>query len=224
MATAINQELREVVAAGCKVIQVEEPTIHFTAAYHPEQREWLEFLVEALNHEISGLDGAEVWVHTCWGNPMMQRVYDRTSYADSIELYLEGVNADVWTVEMKDRGQADLELFGRYKGELTKKVAIGVVSHRSLQAETPDDVAAQIRSALRHVDAENLILSSDCGFGRQGANRVIAFYKAAAIAQGANIVRRELGLPETYVPAGDEALQVDMVVDEERSAVAGDGG
>ena len=88
------------------------------AAYHPEQKEWIDFLIEALNHEISGLDGAEVWVHTCWGNPMMQRVYDQTSYADSIALYLERVNADVWTVEMKDRHQADLELFGRYSGSL----------------------------------------------------------------------------------------------------------
>ena len=150
-------------------------------------------------------------MHTCWGNPMMQRVYDQTSYADSIALYLERVNADVWTVEMKDRHQADLELFGRYRGSLQKKVAIGVVSHRSLQADTPDDVAGEIRGALKHIDAENLIVSSDCGFGRQGANRNIAFYKAAAIAQGANIVRRELGLEETYVPAADESLQIDVV-------------
>ena len=214
MATAINQELREVVAAGCKVIQVEEPTIHFTAAHHPDQTEWLDFLVDALNHEISGLDGAEVWVHTCWGNPMMQRVYDKTSYADSIELYMERVNADVWTVEMKDRGQADLELFGRYRGQMNKKVAIGVVSHRSLQADTPNDVAAEIRAAIEHIEPENLIVSSDCGFGRQGANRTIAFYKAAAIAQGANIVRRELGLPETEVPAANESMQVDMVLDD----------
>ena len=37
-------------------------------------------------------------------------------------------------------------------------------------------------------------MSSDCGFGRQGCNREIAFYKASAIAQGCNIVRKELGL------------------------------
>ncbi len=56
-----------------------------------------------------------------------------------------------------------------------------------------------------------LIVSSDCGFGRQGCNREIAFYKASAIAQGSNIVRRELGLPATYVPAADPALQIDVV-------------
>jgi 5-methyltetrahydropteroyltriglutamate--homocysteine methyltransferase len=56
-----------------------------------------------------------------------------------------------------------------------------------------------------------LVLSSDCGFGRQGANREIAFYKASAIAQGANIERRELGLPTTYVPAANAILQIDVV-------------
>jgi len=71
--------------------------------------------------------------------------------------------------------------------------------------------AAEIRKALRFIPAERLIVSSDCGFGRQGCNREIAFYKASAIAQGCNIIRRELGLPVTYVPAADPSLQVDVV-------------
>jgi 5-methyltetrahydropteroyltriglutamate--homocysteine methyltransferase len=54
-------------------------------------------------------------------------------------------------------------------------------------------------------------VSSDCGFGRQGCNREIAFFKATAIAQGCNIVRRELGVPETPVPAADAQLQTDIV-------------
>ena len=58
---------------------------------------------------------------------------------------------------------------------------------------------------------EQLIVSSDCGFGRQGCNREIAFYKASSIAQGCNIVRRELGLETSYVAAGDAALQTDIV-------------
>jgi 5-methyltetrahydropteroyltriglutamate--homocysteine methyltransferase len=64
---------------------------------------------------------------------------------------------------------------------------------------------------LKHIPAERLIVSSDCGFGRQGCNRDIAFYKASAIAQGCNIIRGELGLPVTYVPAADARLQVDVV-------------
>jgi 5-methyltetrahydropteroyltriglutamate--homocysteine methyltransferase len=211
MATAINKELRELAASGCKVIQVEEPTIHFTSAYTPEDRDTLEFLVDALNHEISGLEGVEVWIHTCWGNPMMQRVFDQTSYRDAVELYLDRVNCDVWTVEMKDRGGTDLELFGGWRETLTKKIAIGAVSHRQLQVDRPEEVAAEVRRAAEYIDLDKLIVSSDCGFGREGLGRGHAFFKSAALAMGANIVRREQGLPETYVPAADEQLAMDYV-------------
>jgi 5-methyltetrahydropteroyltriglutamate--homocysteine methyltransferase len=211
MSTAINLELREVAASGCTVIQVEEPTIHMIASYFPELTDTIDFLVEAFNHEVSGLEDCEIWAHTCWGNPMMQRVMDKSEYANSIETYLERLNLDVWTVEMKDRNQNEIELFEPYKGRLTKKVAVGVVSHRTLQADQPEDVAVQVRNALKYIDVDNLVLSSDCGFGRQGANRTLAFFKASAIAQGANIVRRELGLPETYVRAQDERLAMDYI-------------
>jgi 5-methyltetrahydropteroyltriglutamate--homocysteine methyltransferase len=141
----------------------------------------------------------------------MQRVMEDTSYANSIEIYLERCRGDVWTVEMKDRSQRDLELFEPFKNDLKKKVCIGAVSHRALQADRPEDVAGEIRKALRYIPAESLIVSSDCGFGRQGCNREIAFYKASAIAQGCNIVRRELGLEAGRVPAADPMLQIDVV-------------
>jgi 5-methyltetrahydropteroyltriglutamate--homocysteine methyltransferase len=83
------------------------------------------------------------------------------------------------------------------------KVAVGVVSHRDLIADAPEEVAEEIRAALRYVPAEKLIISSDCGFGREGCKRPIAFYKAAGIAQGTNIVRRELGIPESRVPIAE---------------------
>ena len=70
----------------------------------------------------------------------------------------------------------------------------------------PDDIAALIRKALQYVPAERLMLSSDCGFGRQGMSRMHAFYKMIAIVRGANIVRRELGLPEAEIPANDGRL------------------
>ena len=54
------------------------------------------------------------------------------------------------------------------------------------------------------------MLTSDCGFGRGGPNRLVAFYKATSIAQGANIVRRELGFEEDRVRAADPAMQVDL--------------
>jgi 5-methyltetrahydropteroyltriglutamate--homocysteine methyltransferase len=97
------------------------------------------------------------------------------------------------------------------KGRLPKKIAVGVVSHRTLQVDRPEDVATRIRRALEHIAPEQLIISSDCGFGRQGCNRDIAFFKTTSIAQGANIVKRELGLPESPVPAANPTLQTDIV-------------
>jgi len=211
MATAMNAELRALAAAGCTVVQIEEPLIHFLAGTRPEEAEFIDFLVDAFNHEVAGLDGVEVWVHTCWGNPNMQRAAENPSYANSVEIYLERLNADVWTVEMKDGDQEELKLFAPYRDRLRKKVAVGVVSHRTLQVESAEEVAELGRRALEAIGPENLVLSSDCGFGRGGANRMIAFYKAVALAQGANILRRELGLEERYVPAADGALQVDDV-------------
>jgi 5-methyltetrahydropteroyltriglutamate--homocysteine methyltransferase len=168
-------------------------------------------MIDAFNREVEGLDDVELWIHTCWGNPNMQRVMEDTSYANSIEIYLERCRGDIWTLEMKDRNQKDIELFEPFRNDLKKKIAIGVVSHRVLQADTPGDVAGEIRKALRYIPPERLIVSSDCGFGRQGCNREIAFYKASAIAQGTNIVRAELGLPVTRVPAADPVLQIDVV-------------
>ena len=62
-----------------------------------------EKIVEAFNREVEGLDDVELWIHTCWGNPNMQRVIDNDSYQASFELYLHALNGDVWTVEMTDR-------------------------------------------------------------------------------------------------------------------------
>jgi 5-methyltetrahydropteroyltriglutamate--homocysteine methyltransferase len=209
LATTMNAELRKLVEAGCRSIQIEEPLLHFVASSSPRDRGYLDFLIECFNHEISGLGDAEVWVHTCWGNANMQRVLEKTSYADVIDVYLERVAGDVWTVEMKDRGFADLELFRSYRNKLRKKIAVGIVSHRTLQVESPEEVAHDVRYALSHIDPENLVLTSDCGFGRQGSNRLVAFYKSAAIVQGANIVRRELGVEEEPVRAADPLLQID---------------
>jgi len=133
------------------------------------------------------------------------------------------MRGDVWTIETKDSDLAGVELFAPWKGRLPKKVAIGVVSHRTLQVESAEEVAADIRTALQHIDPESLVLSSDCGFGRQGCNRAIAHYKAAAIARGRNVVLRELGVEERYIPAADPALQIDSA-EELAPAPAGRGG
>jgi 5-methyltetrahydropteroyltriglutamate--homocysteine methyltransferase len=215
MAEAMNLELRQLVAAGCKVIQIEEPTLHFMACYYPNETKLLDFLVDCFNREVEGLDDAELWIHTCWGNPNMQKVFTDESYANSVEIYLDRLKGDVWTIEASENDLKELPLFGPHRDSLTKKIAVGVISHRTLQADFPDVVAARVRKALEYIPADKLILSTDCGFGRQGFNRHLAFYKAAAIPQARNIVLKELGLEERYIAATDEQLAWDQLPDDE---------
>ena len=74
--------------------------------------------------------------------------------------------------------------------------------------ETPAQVAELVRKALNYIEPERLILTSDCGFGRQSMSRMHAFYKMVALTRGTNIVRKELGLEEAYIPAADKRLSM----------------
>ena len=142
-----------------------------------------------------------MWLHTCWGNPSQQPIHwQRPSYERALP-YLLQTTADVITLECASTGGRDLPLLGKYRTD--KKIAIGVVNHSTAAVEPPEVVADLIRRALEYVPPERLILSSDCGFGREGLSRRIAFYKTVAINLGANIVRRELKLPEVDIPAAD---------------------
>src|SRR4051812_1419902 len=218
LATILNAELRQLVAAGCRVVQIEEPAIHSAAAWGADEAT-LDFYVDLLNHTTEGLHEAEVWVHTCWGNPGAQHCFDPAiSYEPSLEIFLDRVKADVWTIESKHNGHELLPKLAPYKGKLDKKIAVGFISHRQLQVETAEEVAADVRMALEYIDPDHLILSSDCGFGRQGVPRPIALYKASALAQGANIVRAELGAETTEVRAADPALQIDAPIMAEATA------
>jgi len=205
---ALNEELHELAAAGCKVIQMEEPQIHLLAAKGlVDQVLNPNFMVEVFNNTVRGLRGkTEIWCHTCWGNPAAQRLFAKTpSYAAAIEP-LSRIDADVITFETCSSGGMDLEAIG--KGIKDRKICIGVVDHHTLQVETPEQVAALVRKALEHIPAERLILGSDCGMGREGMSRRHAFYKMVSIVQGTNLVRRERKLPEAACLAADERFSM----------------
>ena len=82
---------------------------------------------------------------------------------------LNKVDADVVTFESASAGGMDLEAFGKIITD--KKICIGVIDHHSLQVERPEEIAEHIRRALKHIPAERLVLSSDCGMGREGMSR-----------------------------------------------------
>jgi 5-methyltetrahydropteroyltriglutamate--homocysteine methyltransferase len=203
IADALNEELHDVADAGCAAIQFEEPQIHLLAVrnivddvINPK------YSVEVFNRTVKGLRAkTEVWCHSCWGNPSQQRMFAEVqSYKNSLEL-INQVDADVVTFESVSAGGMDLELFGKI---ITgKKIAIGVIDHHELQVERPEAIADHIRRALKYIPAERLVISSDCGMGREGMSRRHAYYKMVALVLGTNIVRKELGLPVAEVLAAD---------------------
>jgi 5-methyltetrahydropteroyltriglutamate--homocysteine methyltransferase len=204
IADAFNAEYHELADAGCPVIQIEEPQIHMAATRGIQDKViTLDFLVEVFNRTVKGLRAkTEVWAHSCWGNPSQQRMFAKVmSYKPSLETYTK-VDADVITFESSSSGGIDLEAIG--KTITDKKIAIGVIDHHTLQVESPDEVAAQIRAALKYIPPERLVISSDCGMGREGMSRRHALYKMVSLVLGTNMVRKELGFPEAPCMAADE--------------------
>jgi len=203
IADAFNEEYNELADAGCPVIQMEEPQIHMVPARgKPFGRIEIPELVKIFNNTVKGLRGkTEVWCHTCWGNPAQQRIFrDVQSYQPTLEA-LNQVDADALTFETCSSGTGDLEAIGRTVTD--KKVVIGVIDHHTLQIERPDQVAEIIREALKHIPPERMVISSDCGMGREGMSRRHAQYKMVAMVLGTNIVRKEMGLPEAECLAAD---------------------
>ncbi len=203
IADALNEELHVLANAGCAAIQMEEPQIHLLAEKGLDDVMNSAFMVEVFNRTVRGLRGkTEIWCHTCWGNPAAQRLFAKQpSYVPALAA-LNRVDTDIITFECASSDGMDLEAIGRVIQD--KKIAIGVIDHHTLQVETPDEVADIIRRALKYIPAERLVVSSDCGMGREGMSRRHAFHKMVSLVLGTNAVRRELGLPEAECLAADD--------------------
>src|ERR1700749_1453756 len=169
IADAFNEEYHELADAGCPVIQIEEPQIHLIAVRNIQDAVINpKLMVEVFNRTVKGLRAkTEVWAHSCWGNPSQQRMFAKVqTYKPSLETY-NTIDADVIPFESESSGGMDVEAIGKSITE--KKIAIGVLDHHTLQVESPDEVAAQIRAALKHIPPERLAGSSPWGDGRGGA-------------------------------------------------------
>ena len=200
---ALNEELNELADAGCPVIQMEEPQIHMVPVRGKAFGKLdVGDLVGVFNKTVKGLrEKTEVWCHTCWGNPAQQRIFKEVqSYQPTLDA-LNGLECDVITFETCSSGPGDLKAIGEIIKD--KKIVIGVINHHTLQVERPEQVAALIREALKYIPAERLMISSDCGMGREGMGRRHAAYKMVSMVLGTNIVRKELGLPEAQCLAAD---------------------
>jgi len=95
----------------------------------------------------------------------------------------------VLNVECGDCLGPEMEMLAQVPAD--RDVAIGIINHRILQVETPQEVADRIRRALQHIAPERLYVTTFCGLGTT-MPRTNASFKLKALVNGANIVRAEL--------------------------------
>ena len=210
LSDALNAELNVLADAGCPVVQLEEPQIHMVPVRGKTFGKLdTGDLVEVFNNTVRGLRAkTEVWCHTCWGNPSQQNIFvEPQSYQPTLEA-LNMVDADAITFEASKSYPGDIKAIGEIITE--KKIVLGVIDHTSLQVERPEQVAELIREALQYIPPERLIISSDCGMGREGMGRRHATYKMVSMVLGTNMVRKELGLPEAECLAAEGRYSLTM--------------
>ncbi len=177
-ADALNAEIKDLVAAGADVIQLDEPWVRNNPAAAKR------YAVKAIDRALAGVTVPTV-VHVCFGYAAVVPGDTKPAgYAFLAEL--ADCAAETISIEA---AQPKLDL-GVLKDLAPKKVMLGVLDLGDLRVETPDVVAARIRTGLRHVPAERLIPAPDCGM--KYLPRTIAFAKLKAMADAAAIVRREL--------------------------------
>jgi 5-methyltetrahydropteroyltriglutamate--homocysteine methyltransferase len=176
VAAAINEEIKDLLAAGADVVQIDEPYLQA----RPEKAR--AYGVEVINRALEGVQGTTA-LHMCFGYAAV--VHDRPGqYA-----FLPELNECVVQQVSIEAAQPNLDL-SVLEALPSKTILLGVLNLGDMRVETPEEIAARIREALHYVEPERLIAAPDCGM--KYLPRDIAFAKLQAMAQGAAIVRKEL--------------------------------
>lgn len=178
----VRKEIEDLVAAGCKEICVDEPSMS-CYAYKTDPAKF----VDLFNRTVEpAVNQARICTHLCFGNFKARGVGKRTPQA-MFPAFLD-LHADEMHIEMCTTHWAYLELIE----QVVKKMdaAIGVIDVKSYYIETPEDVAGIIRQALKYAPADKLVFAPDCGLSQTA--RWAAKQKLANMVEGARIVRAEL--------------------------------
>ncbi len=172
-ATAVNEEIRDLFAAGADVVQIDEPYMQA----RPEKAR--QYGLKALNRALEGVKG-ETAVHICFGYAAI--IHARPSgYSFLPEL----AGSPVRQVSI-ETAQSNLDT-AVLKSLPGKKVMVGCIDLSDMTIETPQTVVERVRKALRHVPREDVILAPDCGM--KYLPRAVAFGKLKAMVEGAKILR-----------------------------------
>ena len=175
-AQAVNEELRDLEAAGADYLQLDEPYMQA----HPDKAR--QFAVEAIDRALDGIRVPTI-VHLCFGYAYV--VSDKPS-GYSFLPELAACRCQQVSIEA---AQPRLD-FAVLKDLSSKKILVGVLDLGDSKVETADTIAARIRGALKYVSPERVIVAPDCGM--KYLPRDVAFAKLAAMVEGARRVRAEL--------------------------------
>ena len=175
-ATAVNEEVHDLFAAGADVVQLDEP--YMQARPEIARR----YAVRAINRALDGVPG-ETAVHICFGYAHI--VHERPE-GYSFLPELADCAADQISIETAQSG-LDLAILDSLPG---KKIILGVLDLSTAEIETPETVATRIRRALDRVEPERVVVAPDCGM--KYLSRETAFAKLKAMCDGAALVRGTL--------------------------------
>ncbi|WP_034455889.1 methionine synthase [Buttiauxella noackiae] len=184
-AKILNQEAKELEAAGVDIIQFDEPAFN---VFFDEVNDWG---IAALERAIEGLK-CETAVHICYGYGIKANTDWKKTLGSEWRQYeeffpkLQASNIDIISLECQN-SRVPMDLIELIRG---KKVMVGAIDVATNIIETPDEVASTLRKALQFVDADKLYPSTNCGM--TPLSRRVARGKLNALSAGAEIVRREL--------------------------------
>jgi len=183
-AVILNEEAKELEAAGVDVIQFDEPAFN---VFFDEMRDWG---IAALERAAEGLR-AETVVHICYGYGIEANTRWKQTLGSEWRQYEESFpllqRSAIDIVSLESHGsRVPMELIGLLDG---KKVMLGAIDVATDEVETPEEIAGTLRDALRYVDADKLIPSTNCGMAP--LPREVALAKLSALSAGAAIVRAE---------------------------------
>ena len=180
----VRDELVALVAAGCREITVDEPSMSCYAHREDPHR-----FVDIFNRTVEPVFGrCRLSTHLCFGNYKARAVGPRR-YAPMFPAFLH-LQADEIHVEMASREFAEIELIGQIAEH--SDVAVGIVDVKSYYIEPPADVAERVRRCLRYAPAERLAFAPDCGLSQTA--RWAAKQKLENMVAGVQVVRGELGV------------------------------
>ncbi|UOB75548.1 methionine synthase [Pseudoalteromonas sp. APM04] len=184
-AKILNQEAKELEAAGVDIIQFDEPAFN---VFFDEVNDWG---IACLERAIEGLK-CETAVHICYGYGIKANTDWKKTLGTEWRQYeevfpkLQKSNIDIISLECQN-SHVPIELLELIRG---KKIMVGAIDVATNTIETPEEVAKTLREALKYVDADKLYPCTNCGMAP--LPRDIANGKLNALSKGAELVRNEL--------------------------------